>query len=261
MKYLENYTDHEGFIGHHDKHGSLTDFGDSTQRTFSAVFLSHPKYSYVFDLVSLISKDEDDKYEPVRHWNKKKWFGQRGSMSRDNFTPLLIVCCTYGLFWADSFMRTIFKRGGFLWNTVDIAGKKKPWYIPPDWIGCRNIATYLRYKMLDSFVITALFYVPLMLLDIPFFLQCVLQVVKSFFEKPGKWNTTDDLNLGLECLYIRDNFPTPVSYLGELIYFFRRPAGDDNGRYDLPGPYSAWKSYFRHPTAPPMYEFERLKEI
>ena len=258
---IEDFIDGYGFILHKDRDGNLTDAGDSTQRTATVLLLNEddvPKLVHLIDFVKLVFRPG----EPVRHWAPGEWTGKPGSMSRDNFSPVLVLLAStkplkpYTGVDLWTVVRVLFWRGGFLWNTVDIAGDKKPWYIIPDWIGFRNIATIIRglcYTKSKAFI---LLYPLLIVLDLAIFIQSVIQVVQSWFEGPKKWKTSNDLNLAVDTIYTQRNLPTPLSVLGRLIYRHRRNAGDNNGRFkNMPGPYSAFASYYRDPKRhPPIHE-------
>jgi hypothetical protein len=271
-KDFESFVDEYGFIGHKDRKGNLTDFGDSTQRTFSWVTFNalNDKYRYDTELEKATHQYYTNirivfpKFELVRHWDDTHWPGQRGTMSRDNITPIIIALGLLGSHFLPELIFELFKRGGFLWNSRDIAGDKKPWYIPNDWIGLRNISNICRGLIRKN----AYWYVPLIFVlyvtDISILIQSVIQVIKSWFERPGSWNTTDDLNLSLETLMARSESPTLWSWVARLVYSLRGVAGDDFKRFNMPwGPYSAWASYYRHKSAPPMHRVgeECLKQL
>lgn len=265
---ISEFIDQHGFVLHKSKNGKLDDAGDSTQRTFSLLFFKlteclndddrtvvrYSSYaSTCLDLITLPSG------EIKRHWDDSAWPGRPGSMSRDNLTPIILVLALSNPRRLASLSFILFCRLGFLWNNTDISGKKKPWYVPNDWIGTRNIATILRGFMIH-YPLFRIFYPLLFILDFPMLMQAIFQVVHSWYESPKKgWHTSDDLNLSLEIIFTMDHLPTVTSYWARQIYSERSPAGDENGYYDLPGPFSAWASYFRKPTAPPMHLIGELE--
>lgn len=256
MKDLDKFTDEFGFVGHLDKSGFLTDFGDATQRTFSV---------HLFELLNSITRDEFNKNktlveshltlisvgggEIARHWDLLKWPGRKGSMSRDNINAVICALTVAGstklwpLVWA------IVKRFGFLWNTVDIAGDKKPWWILPDFIGIRNIATITR-ALIDQKKIYPLYFI-LIFLDLGLLIQSIMIWLESRIDPvDGRYHTSIDLDLTVHTLVAIKLCPTPISHLARLIYRdrFYIPQFDSNGIL------SAWKSYFRHDTAPKIYQ-------
>ena len=279
-KDMADFTDEFGFIGHIDGDGKL-EFGDGTQRTFSFWIFTYlsmgPEIAYALfkrieaqlDMVILKSG------EPKRHWDASEWPGRPGSMTVDNLMPILVSCVLWG-HWREFYaiVWALVKRVGFLWNTHNIGGQKKSEYFLQrikeghffssktwanfpvvDWIGIRGIAVILR-GMAKEMGYRWLFWPILVVLDLHLLIQATFIVVNSYlFERPGKWNTTNDLNLFHEMMLCKELLDTPTSKLARLIYSDRNQAGDDKGRYTVPGPYSAWKSYFRHDGAPPLDEY------
>jgi hypothetical protein len=211
------------------------------------------------DLFSWIVLENEIK----RHWDSKNWPGQPGSMSRDNFTPPLLASMLYGSPYADLLIWFVIKRFGFMWNRVDIGGNKKPWWHLVDWVGMRNVNSIIRHIAMFDVVFKIVLFPIVTILDLFFLFQCVIQVLRSRKEQPGKWSTSDDKNLCLECLYMDRTFNTPASLLGKMIYRKRLPAGDDFGRYPMKGfgPYSAWVSYFRHEIKAPPLDVHGAKHL
>ncbi len=274
MRDISDFTDEHGFIGHKEwsdelQEYVLTDFGDSAQRTFSEYIFVSNNITFLREfhnrILVLISTSSG---EYLRHWDPKEWTGRPGSMSRDNFTPILLTMFLYSLDeWMWKTIKTLFKRGGFLWNRVDISGKKKPWYIPPDWIGFANIGVILRWLAKNGDTTGRVISFPfIMCCDLFILAQSVIQVFLSHFvEKPGKWFTSNDLNLSLHYVAITPKWPTLFTWLGLRIYRHRKAAGDDNKRYKTRYTIlSAWRSYFRNEKKhPPMHIVgeKALKEL
>lgn len=255
MKNLEKHTDEFGFIGHLDKNGFLNDYGDSTQRTFSVnlFYLLNSKNRDEFDLIKtkveshlvLISVGGG---EISRHWDLLKWPGRKGCMSRDNINAVICALTIAGSTKIWPLVWSIVKRFGFLWNTVDIAGNKKPWWIFPDFIGIRNVATIVR-AAINQKKIYPLYFV-LFFLDLGLLFQSIAIWIESRLDPvDGKYHTSNDLDLTVHTLVAIKLYPTPTSALARMIYRDRKPIVE----FGYFGPLSAWCSYFRHNSAPKIY--------
>lgn len=125
---IEKFFDEKGFPFHWDN-GKL-DFGDSTQRLgmvkiAEAVLGKEIKlFSAYFSDVILPSG------EFVRHWDNRHYFGQPGTMTRDNLFPIIcaILLNKIVYFRLHHLFFTLLKRFGVLWNRFNIAGEPKPFW-------------------------------------------------------------------------------------------------------------------------------------
>lgn len=179
-------------------------------------------------------------------------------MSRDNINAVICALAVAGSTKLWPLVWSIIKRFGFLWNTVDIAGNKKPWWIFPDFIGMRNSATIIR-AVIDQKKMYPLYFV-LFFLDLGLLFQSIAIWIESRLDPvDGKYHTSNDLDLTVHTLVAMEFYPTPISAIARIIYRARKniPQFNDNGIL------SAWMSYFRHDTAPKIYTdaVDLIKEI
>ena len=243
MKNLDDYRDSQNFIIH-----LPDDSGDATQRTFAEVVLRFggPRHIPVREVrkrLDLIYSR--DRMEFRRYWKTSHWGGKWGTMSRDNFTSIWLTLILYNLVEEYPLPK---ERFGFLTNYKDL-GKDRFTNVIPDHIGPANLGFKYRGAFLKILGIS----------DIPVLIQATIQVLISWtWEKPGRWKTSNDLNLRLHLDARNAMGHSWASRLADLIYYLRRPAGDDHKRFEhLNGPDSAWHSYFRWRSAPPMYSLLR----
>lgn len=223
MKNLEKYFDNRGFIGHLDRRGELTDFGDSCQRTFTYHLLK----LWTQQWISVVEQKHaiepqvrmlNELREPTRHWYHMEWPGHCGSFSWDQFVPLFLVSLELGIQDGISIYHRVWRRWGFLWNTKDIAGKPKK--TPPDFIGLL-LTICFKGKHTWYLVVVALW-----------------RLLVSTVEPK---NTGDDLNFSLILYFCKRHHLTRATKLACWIYRKRDPQ-------------AAWRWYFRHLEAPPMDE-------
>lgn len=245
-KTVVHFIDKNGFVIHQESDVSSRG-GDSAQRT--GMFLIGG-YSLTRDLFQLKTKTASVwtlmnlHGEPVRHWNKEYWPGQKGIMSRDNLVPMFCALVLGELKWtALSVLIRLFFRLGFTWNTKKIGqpigdtSRKLP-----DFCGPMIWFTFIRSLPLTK---------PLhFLFDAYLWLAVEIRMHKAYKD----WDDVgDDLNLIViieTWRLISDN------WLLKMIrqdYLQMRPkAGPDDQRLGLNGVEQALKWYFHQPEAPPL---------
>jgi len=242
MKDIKKYTDQRGYLGHIDSNGNL-EFGDSSARTsFKEIanYLSGKPASKIY-IMHLISRLRLNSGEYTRHWNGAMWSGKPGTMSRDNFLPLVVLM---GFFDCKALLKsslwTLIKRGFFLWNTKAIGQQNDNWKIP-DHGGFTLLIAYLRsFKSRFSYPI-------LLLVDLVLLLNVIIRVIISRIDSD---NVGDDLNLTLLLIQGSEIMPTPLLTLAKYIYKkFRLKAYVKCYGHPI---HTAFAWYFRHDGAPPI---------
>lgn len=263
-KELKDYMDEQGFVGHLNYDGTL-EFGDGAQRlgllhlanwfcwyqtsqydSVRAVFKETIQSELAIQ-INLIER-ADDGY--VRHWDKSKWPGQPGTLSRDNFTSLF--CAVIMLRMRDQFWDltdALLSRFGFFWNTKHI-GQKTGWKIP-DFAGPETYGLIIRGLIRFS-KLGFLLYPLLWLTDLALVFSSFSRIWMSYRDPDDTSNDTNHIPRLLVAYQIS---PTPVSLFAHWIYEkFRKNAGlSKESRLDGPsGPQTALDHYFRGEKNPPL---------
>jgi len=255
-KNLQDFTDFQGFIGHRDPTTGKLEFGDSAQRTFSyfiaqfATGTPVPK-DVVKAAYEAIKKPDG---ELVRHPDITEWYGQRGSMSRDQLIPVLIALDLYGLDKEfKELLWNLLKRGWFAWNTKRIH-ETEGWKIP-DFMGLEGLLIAFRG-------LGGPFAWCLKFLDRSLKLMVSLRVELS---KKDADDVGDDLNLTNLLFHAALKNSTKHAEAAAAMYKAERPGAgaDDEHRLEGHPVYTAFQHYYRHWYAPPMDEVFRIpiKEI
>lgn len=260
MKSLIDYTDNKGFIGHGSP-GNL-EFGDGAQRLGTIwvkrfVRMSEPQYEVLkegmaknfLEQLELIHLESG---EWVRHWDSLQWWGQPGTMSRDQMDPLLMAM----ILWAPhnkeietlakEAVLTIIKRGGFLWNYRHIWPQPgdKPKLIT-DFFGISILGHAIRLWKIK------VLYPLLPIIDLPLVFNSILRVIVGYHDPT---EVGDDLNHQIRLVFNDLKVPVLVGTIAKYIYKkFRPKAAYINGVYSDSEPIrAAWEIYFAQPSAPPL---------
>lgn len=256
-KDLKEYFDQHGFIGHLEN-GELTDFGDSAARVFTywlEKYDSDPDNRYlnaihVNELMGLIELDSG---EYVRHWDRTRWSGQTGTMSRDQFVPLICCMALYSPY-LDALRRrknrlawTLFKRFGFCFNIKKI-GQTEKTKLVGDWIGFSLIGLFIR----SSWASVPFFWI-CWTFDLLFILNSMALVLTAFYDSE---ETGIDLNF-MNVAYTQSQYFAPLNYVAKLIYIALRPQpalpGQPRERVGFPA-LNAYRLYYWWDQCPPMFE-------
>lgn len=210
---LERFTDPKGYIVHFNDKGE-TDAGDSAQRTFSHALCTFKDHQYweVVNLISLIRSVNDYKAEYYRHWDSTMWWGRPGTMSRDNFKPIMWAAAMVG--YRDP-IRDIKANKYFTWNKLPIwptneSKEKTPDFVLPTIVWGAQIRSERKKTLL------------LYLCDLVDLIGTLILCVKSQF-KPNE--TSSDLNQLNEIIFKVRTGDTFISVLSRYTYkwFRRRP--------------------------------------
>lgn len=257
---LTKFQDSRGYIVH--KHGSVEDGGDTAQREGMV------RIAESILRVSILDTDPQTQCEgllfsgpePVRNPDPTKWWGQPGTMSRDNTFPLIVAMGLLGLqHQVYRLMFMLIKRAGWFWNTKHIWPSPNDPVKLPDLIGPMTVAALIRAGLLWPL------YPLLVAIDLWAILAVAVRITVAVY-KPG--DTSDDLNLTAYLLQAKKVFPTPFSFLARKLYRGRPAAAPDEApleKYEGFGPVTAFKEYFRPELgAPPidkLYELFLEKEL
>jgi len=253
-KKLSTYLDSKGFIGHFRPEDWTLEFGDGAQRIGfwgCSQFLKSPleKHDGLKEIFEVqLQAIKWFSFEPRRHWDDSRWWGKKGYMSRDNFTPILCMILLFK--FKDAALTVIWshlvKRLGFFWNTKEIwvnTPKKMP---IPDWLTPTILGLYFRAVCQMHWLFIPIFYPLVLVMDLGLCLNSVVRVLWPLVD-PG--HTSDDLNTICVLSTTMWVFPTPLSWLARKIYWWR-PMHPNYGGL---GPYTALESYFAGPNAPPLH--------
>ena len=140
---MDDYLDAKGFVGHKWIGGKQPlEFGDGALRlgqyygpryllAKSAVERDALKDRFVLNVAALLTGPE-----PVRYPQPSEWWGQPGTMSRDNLYGIIDGCSILGCpVWSMYLWRVLKKRWMFTWNTKAIWSTKVKLIPIPDWCG------------------------------------------------------------------------------------------------------------------------------
>jgi len=269
-KNLNDYIDGMGCINHLEdayfRHiGFPTDGGDTLQRmgmTHSAEKLLDKKILPI-KLDQTVAMLQYSDGEWTRHWNKKRWFGKRGVMSRDQIRSLL---------WAMAHHKekkallkvawSLFKRLGFMWNTIENGedADRTKWKVP-GFSGPTVWGTIIRgviYWPLYPIVFPVLLF-----LDVGILFNSIIIVTFSYIDPD---ETSNDLNHIGDVIGTKVMYPTSISWIARLIYVYGRGCAGETKETRLKGsgPQTALDHYFRPPKSPPinkMYEPVLIKYL
>lgn len=232
-KRIEDYQDHNGFIGHKDARLQGLEFGDCGQRTGSYAYLTENKSLIDLYTISIKLDQEYVRYPTYTHPDCL-WYTIKGCMSRDNFLPIVLSKSHDKPWLRDAFIKLL-KHGFFLWNTKHI------WSTPngvedkreklPDFGGVILLLAFIR----SSKVCLWLTHV----LDLNLLANVL---IRSLMRKLDKEDTGDDINLSMMLIQAYWEYPTYLSNLSTRLYF------------KLGNPIQAIRDYFQSPDAPPLDE-------
>lgn len=258
--YDKVYPNGRRWNDHIDSYDFITqrggDGGDSAQRLgmyalgWAIKHAARPDDEVHTDLRYKLEQLELPSGEWVRHPNHAMWYGQPGTMSRDNFLPLMVLM---GLLGATDTLKRVFinlfvKRLGFMWNTKHI-WETDGWKIP-DHVMPSGAAVFMRACN------SKWFYPILVMCDLWLYLNSFVRVVKSRVFDPD--DVSDDLNLIIQMLWAKYRLPTFISKWATRYYVKERGKAGKNFDQLLMGfgPQTALDWYFREETgAPPMNEY------
>lgn len=186
------------------------------------------------------------------------WPGQTGTMTRDNFTPLLIGVILFELRTTFEAMHTtLWSRFGFFWDKKDI-GQTKPSkkFFSCDFAGPSIWGIFIRGLISFSGKFWLLWPV-LWLTDLALLFSSFARV---YISKKDPDNVGNDLNHICKLFLAYEIAPTPISEWARWYYgkkrlvagegYLRERYLDDNES----GPQSALNWYFRSSEAPPLDE-------
>lgn len=186
-------------------------------------------------------------FEPTRHWNENEWFGKVGTMSRDNFLPILCFALETGMWgWARLRWYEVESRYFMLWNVKKIGQQSEKEKIP-DFLGASGFALFARILYPDGWPSRLHLWTMKHLADSILVGSALVKVIGSYLDKE---NTGDTLNLSNVLDTLSRNKPTIQSRLAAWILkrFLRR---HDKFPHLTPVQ-SHWAEYFMREEAPPL---------
>ena len=201
-----------GFIGHKRPDGGL-EFGDGSQRTFTFWIAQialgiRPDDHVIGTFDKQLSALRSARSEWVRHPDATEWYGQPGTMSRDNSIPLLVAMGFFAAYsdltkmFLGKFIDDILCRGGFFWNTKKI-GQTDGWKIP-DFAGPVFWGAMIRAE--KTWYLWPLLWVT----DLFMVVSSCIRVVKSFVDPD---DVSDDLNHQVMLVQAKIVYSTIFSWL------------------------------------------------
>jgi len=243
MKQLSKYMV-DGWICHIGHDGKL-EFGDGSQRAGMYYFLKYistknwvVKKAFREKFRTMITPLRLPSGEWVRHTDQTKWWGQPGTMSRDQLIPIISAMATMRLHGEMiDLERNLDRRFFFAWNTKGI-WETKGWKVP-DWLGPTVWALFERGKAEIGYPGKFFRTVRLIFYDVFLVLNSIARVVTPLFAPE---HTSADKAHFIKLCLSHTISPTFLSKLSALIYFKLRPKGAD----------WAFSQYFAPDTAPPL---------
>lgn len=261
FKYIEEYRDEKGFIGHMED-GRLCDFGDSAQRTMQYMIVQfmykatrETGATVLAFMVTQLRCAGVWKGRLVshfrRHWNANMWSGQPFNMSVDNFEPILQALSLYSPYNRQvkveliCALKLIWKRAGFTWNYYTIDPKPEDAPKIPDWmrpwnlisLTIRGLRLWWAYPLLwatDGFLI----------------IESIIRVAASYIDRS---DNSPCLNHQGRLVVAQMIYWTPIVWLAKEIYSFRACAKPSD-KPVIPGygPLTVYQAYFDEIKDPPM---------
>lgn len=237
---MQKYMDPDGYIGHWDERLGRLEFGDNGQRYGMYHFAQVLKGKHNSKSLRLVEMKvyqlrwADGEW--VRHPDSNMWYGRSGTMSRDNFKPLIILSGYLSSQVKWLMFTDLIKRAGFFWNTKAIWSDTKKVPPIPDLAGPTEWGNFIRAFGVSS-PWTLLLWPVLLFTD----LFMLINVLSLLIRSKINWHKslTDYSNTWLDIVQGLETMMTPFSLLSA-------------GIFSLMSPHKALAGYYKGPNAPPM---------
>jgi len=185
--------------------------------------------------------------EITRHWNKNEWFGKPGTLSRDNFLPILCFALeTEMLSWSNHWFKVLKRRWFMMWNVKKIGQQTEKKKIP-DFLGASGFALYARLLIPQTVFGRFGLWVMKHVSDSILVGSSIVKVIGSYLDRE---NTGDTLNLSNVLDTLSRHKPTWQVWISVWILrtFLHRHSKFPNETRVM----SHWCEYFMRDEAPPL---------